>query len=137
RRDIRDGPESGRPDDPVLGRADDRERAERRRVGVAHERRHANRLRPPADIGDRPSPATWRLTGPEKSATPVMGRGSPGLAGLSGRVALLLRLGEQGANLLLTEAAVAAQRADRGELADLGPAGHRLGVDAEDRGHLT
>src|SRR4051794_15026582 len=65
-----------------------------------------------------------------------------GVAVLSGKVPARLALYsrrvavEQGANLGLAVTAVAAQRADRGELAGLGPARHGLRVDAEQRRNL-
>src|SRR3954468_14436251 len=65
-----------------------------------------------------------------------------GVAVLSGKVPARLALYsrrvavEQGANLGLAVAAVAAQRANRGELAGLGPARHGLRVDAEQRRDL-
>src|SRR5690606_31774726 len=43
---------------------------------------------------------------------------------------------QEAADLALVEAAVATQRADGGELAGVRPAGHRLGVDAEENRDL-
>src|SRR5262249_28400902 len=48
----------------------------------------------------------------------------------------LFDLGEELAHFAGPEAAVAAERADGRDLAGTGPAGHRLGVDAEHRRHL-
>src|SRR5262245_13805821 len=52
-------------------------------------------------------------------------------------VALLRDAREQGTDLGLPVAPVPSERADRGELAGLGPTGHGLRVDTEHRGDLS
>src|SRR5262245_18361144 len=55
----------------------------------------------------------------------------------SGLAALLRNAREQSADLGLAVSAVSVERAIRRELASLGPARDRLGVDAEHRGNLS
>src|SRR5579862_7528228 len=71
------------------------------------------------------------------SVAPALGPGATGVLSYSELDRALVRhAGEQRANLALAVAAVAAEGADRGELACLGPPRNGLGVDAEHRRDL-